>query len=117
MTLALLAASIIAVTGLPARTAAERQLLDQLAFTLGQVHALHRVCAGPDDDTWRGRMARLMEIEAVSETRKAELTARFNAGFAAEGAKARSCTAARTEEAKLSQYGADLARKLGHSAS
>lgn len=98
----------------PVRTAAERQILLDLAHVLGEAHALHRVCAGPADDTWRGRMGRLIDVEAPSETLKADLANAFNAGFTARDGKGKDCSAAAAAERELSRKGADLARKLGH---
>lgn len=114
MILALLA--VVAASAAPVRTPAERETLTQLAYVLGQAHALHRVCAGPTDDTWRGRMQHLIETEAPPETLKAALTASFNSGFGSKDAQARDCKAAADAEARVSQKGAALARKLDHSA-
>lgn len=99
----------------PVRTAAERQTLVELAHVLGEAHALHRICAGPTDDTWRGRMQHLIEVEAPPEFLKSELSSSFNAGFTSKDAQAKDCPAAGAAERALSRKGAELARKLGHS--
>ena len=100
-------------TAAPAvRTAEQRQVLIDLAHVLGEAHALHRVCAGEADALWRGRMERLLEIEAPGDAFKARLADSFNAGFTAKNAQAKDCKAATTAEAAVAKRGADLARKL-----
>lgn len=96
----------------PVRTAEQRQTLIDLAFVLGEAHALHRVCAGPSDDTWRGRMAKLIETEAPADALKAKLSDSFNAGFTAKDAQAKDCASATPAEAIVARKGAELARKL-----
>ncbi len=96
----------------PVRTPEQRQVLIDLARVLGQAHALHRVCAGPADDTWRARMGRLLEVEAPSETLKAKLTESFNTGFASKEAQAKDCKAATVAEQAVAQKGAALSRRL-----
>ncbi len=90
----------------------QRQALIDLAFVLGEAHALHRTCAGPTDDTWRGRMRTLLQVEAPPESLKTKLTESFNAGFSAKDAQAKDCKAASELEAKLARRGAELARRL-----
>ena len=94
------------------RTPEQRQTLVDLAFVLGEAHALHRVCAGPSDDTWRGRMQKLLEVEAAPDTLKARLTESFNAGFSAKDAQAKDCKTASALEAGVARRGAELARRL-----
>jgi uncharacterized protein (TIGR02301 family) len=94
------------------RTPDQRQTLIDLAFVLGEAHALHRVCAGPSDDTWRGRMQKLLEMESPPEALKTRLTDSFNAGFSARDAQAKDCRAASALEAGVARRGADLARRL-----
>lgn len=108
-----LIALLAAASASPVRTAAERQTLLDLARVLGEAHALHRVCAGPGDDTWRGRMGRLIEVEAPSEGFKADLAKAFNTGFTARDGKAKDCKVAAAAEAEVSRKGATLARMLG----
>ena len=110
--LLLVGGAAVAEPAPPVRTAAERQVLTDLAFVLGQAHALHRVCAGPTDDTWRGRMAKLLQVEAAGDALKARLTDSFNAGFTSKDAQAKDCAAASTAEASVAKHGAELSRKL-----
>jgi len=107
-----LALLLVPVAGLPVRTAEQRQSLLDLAYLLGQAHALHRICAGPADNTWRGRMERLMEVEASNPAQNARLTERFNEGFDSREAQVRDCPAARAAEAALAAHGAALSRRL-----
>jgi uncharacterized protein (TIGR02301 family) len=100
-------------TATPAvRTAEQRQVLIDLAYVLGQAHALHRVCAGAADDTWRGRMEKLIEVEAPGEAFKSRLSDSFNAGFTAKDAQVKDCKAAATTEAAVARRGSELAHKL-----
>ena len=98
------------------RTAEQRQVLIDLAYVLGQAHALHRVCAGATDDTWRGRMEKLIEVEAPGEAFKSRLSDSFNAGFTSRPAQARDCKAASGAEQGVARRGAELARKLSGAA-
>jgi uncharacterized protein (TIGR02301 family) len=94
------------------RTAEQRQVLIDLAYVLGQAHALHRVCAGPTDDTWRARMEKLLAVESPGEAMKARLSESFNAGFTARPASAQDCKAAIAAEQALARRGAEMARTL-----
>jgi uncharacterized protein (TIGR02301 family) len=100
------------IAGQAVRTPEQRQILIDLAFVLGQAHALHRVCAGPTDDTWRGRMQKLLEVEAPPDALKGRLTESFNAGFASKDAQAKDCGSASALEARVARRGAELARRL-----
>jgi uncharacterized protein (TIGR02301 family) len=63
------------------RSAAVRADLLDLAQALGESHALAQACS-PEDQTWRARMRRLIEVEAPDVTLEADLADRFNAGSA-----------------------------------
>ena len=76
------------------RSPAERQTLVQLAYTLGEAHALHRLCAGPSDVTWYGRMERLEAQEGSDDAFRNRLVDSFNAGFASREAQFPECGAA-----------------------
>jgi uncharacterized protein (TIGR02301 family) len=87
---ALLALAVLAPATLPAsgawaqdRGPAERLKLLDLAFTLGESHALRQLCEGPGDQYWRSRMVRLTEIEKADQAFDAQLRDKFNTGFAA----------------------------------
>ena len=96
----------------PPRTPDQRQTLVDLAFVLGQAHALHRVCAGKDDDTWRGRMQQVIAAEAPDPAFKSRLSASFNTGFLSPDAQAKDCPAAEIAERRIAAQGAALSRRL-----
>jgi uncharacterized protein (TIGR02301 family) len=96
----------------PPRTPEQRQTLVDLAFVLGQAHALHRVCAGKDDDTWRGRMQQVIAAEAPDAAFTSRLSNSFNAGFLSPDARAKDCAAAEIAERRVAARGAAQSRKL-----
>ena len=110
--LAALSLGGLAFAAPPARTPEQRQTLVDLAFVLGQAHALHRVCAGKDDDTWRGRMQQVIAAEAPDAAFKARLSASFNTGFLSPDAQAKDCPAAEIAERRVAAHGAALSRRL-----
>ncbi|WP_174301281.1 TIGR02301 family protein [Caulobacter sp. S45] len=97
----------------PRRTGADRQVVVQLAYTLGEAHALRRLCAGPGESTWFGRMQRLESQEAADDAARAQLVESFNAGFAARQAQFVECSRrSRATERAVAQRGAALAQRL-----
>jgi uncharacterized protein (TIGR02301 family) len=91
----------------------ERQTVVQLAYTLGEAHALHRLCAGPSDATWYARMQRLEAEEGGDEAGRRQLVEAFNAGFAARQARFPTCSRrSRAAEQTVAGRGAALARRL-----
>jgi uncharacterized protein (TIGR02301 family) len=95
------------------RPGAERQLVVQIAYTLGEAHALHRLCAGPSDATWYARMQRLEAEEAGDEAGRRQLVEAFNAGFAARQTQFQGCgRRSRAAEHAVAARGAALARRL-----
>jgi uncharacterized protein (TIGR02301 family) len=95
------------------RSAAERQTLTDLAYALGESHALRQMCAGPNDQYWRDRMLRLTQVEAADQAFDATLRERFNTGFAAGQNAAPLCGAlSRRAEAAAASRGQTLAQKL-----
>ena len=103
---------LVSATSAHAQDAQRRQKLLDLAYVLGEAHALRQACAA-DDQAWRSRMRRLIEVEApdrVLETRLAQL---FNAGFLARKAEVPACTPrAAKEEAAVAARGQALAEAL-----
>ncbi|HEY3697564.1 TIGR02301 family protein [Phenylobacterium sp.] len=90
-----------------------RETLAALAEVLGQSHALRQACAGPDDQYWRARMMRLMEVERPQGDWKAELTGAFNAGYTSRRRLFPVCTpASRRAEMTAAARGRGLAGKL-----
>jgi uncharacterized protein (TIGR02301 family) len=116
---ALLAVALLAPTAAALaqdRGPVERQRLLDLAFTLGQSHALRQLCEGPDDQYWRARMVRLAEVEKADQAFDAQLRDRFNTGFAARQGEFPTCDeASRQAEQASARHGQALAAQLARS--
>lgn len=98
------------------RSPAERQKLLDLAFTIGESHALRQVCEGADDQYWRSRMVRLTEVEKADQAFDAQLRDRFNTGYAARQGEFPQCDdASRRAEQQVARKGQGLAAKLSQS--
>ncbi len=96
------------------RPPAARQGLVDLSYVLGESHALRQACAGAEDQYWRERMQRLLDVEAPDDAFKARLARTFNTGYAAGQTGFPGCTpAARAEAAAAAQRGKALADRLG----
>lgn len=93
---------------------ARRGELAALSRVLGQLHALRVSCAGRDDQTWRSRMATLLDLEApASGALREPLVAAFNAGFQSGGRGTATCPVNdRAAEARLAREGRALALAL-----
>ena len=104
-----LAAWAPAVLAQPAEP--RRGPLLELAQVLGESHALRQACAGPDDQFWRSRMMRLIEVERPDALLEKRLKAAFNEGFEARAHG--TCTlAARRAEASAAARGRTLSARL-----
>ncbi len=102
--------------GAQARDVRQRQLLVDLAGVLGESHALRQACAGADDQFWRARMLRLLEVERAPVPLEGELKAAFNDGYMARRRDFPTCTPlARQAEAAAAARGRGLARRLSQS--
>jgi uncharacterized protein (TIGR02301 family) len=116
---ALLALVLVAPTGAALaqdRAPVERQKLLDLAFTLGESHALRQVCEGTGDQYWRSRMVRLTDVEKADQAFDAQLRDRFNTGFAARQGQFPECDdASRQAEQAVARKGQALAAKLARS--
>lgn len=98
------------------RDAGERQRLLDLAYTLGESHALRQACEGEADQYWRARMVRLTEVEQADQAFDVQLRERFNTGFASRRSEYPSCDdASRRAEQQVARKGQALARKLSQS--
>ena len=98
------------------RDPVERQKLLDLAFTIGESHALRQVCQGAGDQYWRSRMVRLTEIEKADQAFDAQLRDKFNTGFAARQGEFPACDdASRRAEQAAARKGQALAAKLSQS--
>lgn len=95
------------------RTPAERQTLVDLAYVLGQSHALRQACEGQADQFWRGKMVGLIQAEQPDLGLDRRLKEAFNAGFAAAQAAYPTCTPqSRRAEAAAGEHGRSLAQGL-----
>nr|WP_276208674.1 TIGR02301 family protein [Caulobacter sp. 17J65-9] len=94
------------------RPPAARQSLLELAWVLGQSHALTQACT-PEDQTWRARMTRLIAVETPDQAFEARLAEQFNAGFAAARQSFPTCQpASKAEAAKVAKRGQELSAAL-----
>jgi hypothetical protein len=96
------------------REPADRQRLLDLAYALGQSHALRQACEGAADQFWRARMMRLIDVEQSDAGFTDKLRDRFNGGFAASQAgHPEGCSPeSRRAERQAAQRGRALASKL-----
>jgi uncharacterized protein (TIGR02301 family) len=101
---------------LAARAPEQRQTLVDLAYVLGEAHALRQVCWGVADQAWRERMNRMMAVEHPDDALKRRLVDAFNAGFATRQAEHPACDAASDEaERATARRGQALAASLARS--
>lgn len=90
----------------------EPQLL-KLAEIMGSLAYLRTLCAGPEAQGWRDRMAALVEAEGRTASRRERLTSAYNRGFRAYSLTHRSCTDGSQEAStRLAAEGERLARSL-----
>ncbi|WP_374573044.1 TIGR02301 family protein [Phenylobacterium sp.] len=95
------------------RTPAQRQSLADLAYVLGESHALRQACHGEGDQFWRARMIRLLEVETPDENLDRRLREAFNTGFSSARAAHPQCDAsARADAARVAAEGQGLAARL-----
>ena len=91
----------------------QRQTLLDLAYVLGESHALRQVCEGTANQFWRNRMQRLVGAEAPDADFDQRLKASFNTGFIAGQSAYPVCgRASRREEARLAERGRALTAGL-----
>ena len=97
----------------PARTPEQRQTLVDLAYVLGEAHALRAACHGPDDQSWRARMTRMIEVEQPDTAFRRRLIDSFNGGFVGRQAATPACNeAAGAQERAVAARGRALAQRL-----
>ena len=95
------------------RNPAQRQTLTELAYVLGQSHALRQVCMGPEDQFWRERMSKLVQTEAPDPQFDTRLRESFNSGFTAAQTQYPSCGPdSRAAETRAAARGRALAGAL-----
>ena len=90
----------------------KRSNLTKLSRIMGALHALRVSCAGREDQTYRSRMATMLDLEAPDNgALRDPLVDAFNSGFQAYGRGAGACPAdARAQEASLAKDGYAVAR-------
>ena len=99
------------------RSPADRQTLVELAYALGQSHALRQVCNGGSDYYWRRRMQQLVSAEQPDGPFNRRLADSFNDGFVASRQAFPACNAAAKAEAEaVATKGGDLAESLNSGA-
>jgi uncharacterized protein (TIGR02301 family) len=76
----------------PAWAQDRSQTVSDLAFSLGESHALRQLCQGDVDQYWRERMQRMIELEAPDLADRPPLAERFNDGFRAARGQFALCT-------------------------
>lgn len=95
------------------RAAAERQAITDVAYVLGEAHALRVACEGRDSQRWRGRMDRLLALEQADAAFDKRLRDSFNAGFTYQEAAHPDCDAdSRAAYVDAARRGADAARAV-----
>jgi len=98
------------------RTPGQRQTLTDLAYTLGESHALRQACQGEGDQYWRARMQQLMELEEPDQAFASRLAGAFNSGYAQAQASFPACGArSRAAAMRAAAKGRRLASGLGNS--
>lgn len=96
-----------------ARDPEARQNLVDLAYVLGEAHAIRLVCSQPPDQTWRTRMNRLVEVEKADEGLKRRLVEAFNGGFMTRQAEFKVCDERALEAERVTaERGQRLASRL-----
>lgn len=112
--LALFGAFVAPAAGAQERPPPERQSLLDLAYALGESHALRQVCSGDGDQFWRDRMVRVTETEAADAAFSSRMTQQFNAGFATRQSEFHSCgPASKRAEQAVARKGQSIAGRLG----
>lgn len=98
------------------RTPPERQSLVDLAYAIGESHALRQVCSGDGDQHWRDRMAELINTEQADEAFEARLKQSFNSGFAARQSQFPTCGPdSRKAELAVARKGEGISKRLAAS--
>ena len=88
------------------------QLL-RMAEILGGVHHLRGSCDQSEDQAWRERMLRLIEIEQPSQQLRDQMIERFNATYEAQKRRFPNCDNSSAQEAaRLAREGQNLALQM-----
>ncbi|MEM8986889.1 MAG: TIGR02301 family protein [Pseudomonadota bacterium] len=92
---------------------ARQETLVRLAGLLGQTHHVRSLCVAEENEVWRRRMAKLLDLEDPPQKQRNAMVQAFNDGFY----KARRAHAACTEDtrkaaARLGAEGRTLSNRL-----
>jgi uncharacterized protein (TIGR02301 family) len=97
------------------RTPAQKQTAADLAYTLGQSHALRQACRGEADQYWRARMQQLFQAEDADQAFAGRLANAFNAGYAEAQASYPDCSErSRRAASRAAAKGRSLAASLAN---
>ena len=107
----------LALVALPAfaqeRSPDLHQTLAELAYVLGESHALRQACSGSGDQFWRNRMIRMVEAEQPEPALDRQIKEGFNAGFIARRSEFPRCgPGVRRAQAAVAAHGRDLSARL-----
>lgn len=119
----LLAASLVASGQVFAQNAAApstpspqtpyEQKLSRLAEVLGAMHHLRGICGAREGQLWREQMIRMLDAEAPSPTRRAQLVRNFNKAYRFHQKSFRTCTESASSQAqKFAAEGRKLSQSL-----
>ena len=90
-----------------------RQTLVDLAYVLGESHALRQTCSGPADQHWRMRMIAMVDAEQPEAALDRRLRESFNTGYANRQSEFRGCSpGAKRAEVQAMARGRELAGRL-----
>lgn len=110
---------LVALSLLPAAPAVAQQAipfdgdLRRLSEILGALHYLREVCGAAEGQKWRNEMQQLVDAEAPTGARRAQMIASFNRGYRLYQQSYRTCTpAADTAIRKYLQEGTKIAREV-----
>ena len=96
------------------RTPPQRQTIIDLAYALGESHALRQACEGAYDQFWRDRMMNMTDAEAPDATLDRRMKEAFNSGFASRRAEFPACSReSRLAEVAAARRGEALAQRMG----
>ena len=108
------AVPLVLAAALAERSPDQRQAMVDLAYVLGEAHALRQACDGRDDQTWRTRMSGMMALEAPDPDLKRRMIDSFNTGFMTRQAETPTCgPETASAERSIAERGRTLAQRLG----
>ena len=95
------------------RDPTSRQALVDLAYVLGQAHALTQLCDAGDQH-WRSRMLAMVETEGGDHGFAERLRGQFNTGYISGQSQFTACSAeSRRAQSEVAGRGAAISKRLG----